>query len=322
MASTFRKALEAATGRSEFIFVVFADIRGFSSFSMRHEAPDVAMYIKRVYMRLIDDFFPFASFYKATGDGLLMTVPYKESNVQNKARATVGACFKALKAFPNICAGDSMINFPAPDKIGFGVSRGTACCLVSGRTVLDYSGHLLNLTARLMDLARPSGIVLDGVFGMELLTPATQSKFDSDDVYIRSVAEDKTRQVFFQKGVVELSLDAHRPIRVELWETVEQKGTPKTVKEWKEVAPRFRIDLPNRLKRPDLVRVELLSKLIRGSRVVSGKFVSTSFEDLSHIEIQNKDHIVLDVEKILSQAKTRKLRQKDMLEVSVSYVPR
>ncbi len=320
MAITLRRALESATGRSEFIFVVYADIRGFSSFSMRHEAPDVAMYIKRVYMRLIDDFFPFASFYKATGDGLLMTVPYQESDVQEKARATVGACFKALKAFPTICAGDSMINFPAPDKIGFGVSRGTACCLVSGRTVLDYSGHLLNLTARLMDLARPQGIVLDGVLGVEMLTSSMRSRFETDDVYIRSVAEDKTRQVFFQKGVVEFPEEAHRPIRVELWDTLDPSNWPKTVKEWKDVAPRLRINLPDRLKRPDLLKVELVHKLIRGSRVIAGKWTHKPFEHFTHVETQNKDRIMLDVDEMLSYAKGKKLRQKDLLNVNVSYV--
>jgi class 3 adenylate cyclase len=69
----FKRSLKRAGGRSEYVFSLFADIRGFTEFSKAHEAPDIAMYIKRVYLNLIDDYFPFASFYKPTGDGLLLT---------------------------------------------------------------------------------------------------------------------------------------------------------------------------------------------------------------------------------------------------------
>lgn len=68
MDGELRELLEKAKGRSEYIFAVVADIRGFSAFSQRHESPEVATYVKRVYIQLIDNYFPFATFYKATGD--------------------------------------------------------------------------------------------------------------------------------------------------------------------------------------------------------------------------------------------------------------
>ena len=58
MHTQFRGHLENAKGQSEFIIAVNLDIRGFSSFSKNVESPDVAMYIKRIYMKLIDNYFP------------------------------------------------------------------------------------------------------------------------------------------------------------------------------------------------------------------------------------------------------------------------
>jgi len=65
---SFRDLLAEAQGRSEFVIVVVADVRGFSAFSKRHESTDIAMFIKRFYMRLMDDYFANASFYKTTLD--------------------------------------------------------------------------------------------------------------------------------------------------------------------------------------------------------------------------------------------------------------
>ena len=62
-----------------------------------------------------------------------------------------------------------MINFETPQHIGFAVSRGTACRIDSDNGVIDYSGHLLNLTARLLEIAQPNGVVIDSAFGLHLL---------------------------------------------------------------------------------------------------------------------------------------------------------
>ena len=57
MLAQFRKKLEHAEGRSEFVIAVICDIRGFSAFSTSHESPDTAMFIKRFYLTLLDDYF-------------------------------------------------------------------------------------------------------------------------------------------------------------------------------------------------------------------------------------------------------------------------
>lgn len=199
----FREALDGATGRSEFVIVVFIDIREFSPFSQRCESPDTAMFIKRVYMKIIDSYFEnFASFYKSTGDGLLLTIPFNESDLKEMCQKTIASCIACHSEFGNICNNDPMITFAVPNKIGIGVARGTACCLVSGEMIIDYSGRLLNLASRLTQLAKPSGIIIDGNFGINLLSDEQQSYFQEDNVYLDGIAEDEPIKIFIPKNLL------------------------------------------------------------------------------------------------------------------------
>src|SRR5439155_23105168 len=134
------------------------------------------------YQRMVNDYFPGANFVKPTGDGLLMTFQYSESTLMGTAKVVIEACMKCLSDFPTICAGDPMINFAPPQAIGFGVAHGTACCLFSGEQVLDYSGRLLNLTARVLDVARPSGVVIDGAFQRAVIPEPYREQFKEQPV--------------------------------------------------------------------------------------------------------------------------------------------
>lgn len=312
-----KKALPQAEGRSEFIVAVVADIRGFSEFSIVRESPETAMYIRRVYVQLISRYFPQASFYKPTGDGLLMTIPYNDKTLRGVATAIVAACLRCVEEFGNICQGDPMINFDVPSRIGFGVARGTACCLVSGRRVLDYSGHLLNLTSRLTDLARPSGIVIDGELGLDLLSEDQQSLFQEDQVCMRSVAEETPRTVYIQKGVVEIPEETRRPLRFEEWQTVE---ISKTVREWKMLASRFRVELLKRLKRPDGIHVEMEHQKFRKGKIVPG-VVSVPPVTFQHVLQANRSLIRLHVDDMVSYLRRHRIPQGTSVKVTINYVP-
>ena len=111
------------------------------------------MYVKRLYLELLEKYFPTASFSKPTGDGLLLIFPYDEHTLKAVCNQVVDSCLKCHAEFSQICAGDPMLNFELPGAIGFGIARGPACCLYSGKQIIDYSGHLLNLSARLNDRA-------------------------------------------------------------------------------------------------------------------------------------------------------------------------
>ena len=214
----FRNALDTATGLSQFVIAVIIDIRGFSAFSQTRESPDIAMYIKRVYMKLIDSYFNFASFYKAAGDGLFLIIPFEENNLKETAQKTVASCIACHTEFGNICSGDPMINFEVPKKIGMGISRGTACCLVSGENTIDYSGRLLNLTSRLTGLARPSGIIIDGGFDINLLDRNIRDNFQERDVYLDGIFEDEPIRVYFTKEFTTIPKHNTQPIAAERWQ--------------------------------------------------------------------------------------------------------
>jgi class 3 adenylate cyclase len=213
MKETLRQALEEAVGTTEFLIIAVGDIRGFTGFSLNHESEEVALVLKRVFIKLIDEYFPFADYFNTTGDGLLLGIHYDEKDVKEKAQATVRACLNAVRDFPKFCKNDPMINFQAPERIGFGVARGAACALVSDGKVIDYTGDLPNLAARLQDLARPKGVVLDSNVGIELLPPATRRLFRPDKVYLRSIAERQPRSIHVLKSVVEIPAAVRKPIR-------------------------------------------------------------------------------------------------------------
>lgn len=167
-----------------------------------------------MFIRLIDEYFPFATFYKSTGDGLLMTVHFNRTTVHEMVRRSAAAALRAVEEFPEMTRGNPMITFPTPQLLGIGLSRGTTCCLMSGDHILDYSGHLLNLASRLMDLGRPSGVVMDGTFGFDLLDEETQAQFLPAEAYIRGVAETEPHRIYIQKDRVVLPDYVLHPLNV------------------------------------------------------------------------------------------------------------
>jgi class 3 adenylate cyclase len=318
MHRALREALTDAVGRSEFVIVVVADIRGFSSFSKEHESPDTAMYIKRVYSKLIDKYFSGASFYKPTGDGLLVTIPYNEKNLEEVANTTIKSCLSCLQEFANICADDNMINFSVPKLIGFGVARGTACCLHSGDKILDYSGHLLNLASRLMNLARPSGIVIDSAFKIELLAEDVRANFDEAKVYVRSLAENEPMTIYITRGLTEIPFEAHNPPNLDRWEeyTKEEKHSL-----WPKFGPNFRLDLNEPLKRPDAVDVRIIFPTYDRKKLQKDVSTVIYFKDWTYLTSGGVPHLRIDIDKMLKIERIAQLPSKSKITLRVRYVP-
>ncbi|MFC1522888.1 hypothetical protein ACFL6Y_10815 [Elusimicrobiota bacterium] len=253
MIKKFRKALEKAQGRSEFVIAVMCDIRGFSEFSTTHESPDTAMFIKRIYIQLIDKYFSGAHFVKPTGDGLMLIFKYTEGSLLEVSKEVMHACFRCMKEFPGICKDDPMINFKTPPLIAFGISRGPACCLYSGKQLLDYAGHLLNLATRLMDLARPSGIVIDGQYLKNVIPTRLQNRFIEKGVYIRGIAEEEPHPVFYSKSEVKLPEIALVPLKSYKWSRIEKLLK---LKDLKMLTGNFIIRLPTKAHLPIKIKAE------------------------------------------------------------------
>ena len=125
----------------------------------------------------------------------------------------ISNCFQCLVEFPGICAGDPMINFKTPENIGFGIARGTACYLYSKDQIIDYSGQRLNLCSRLMDLARPSGIVIDDHFLHEIIAEDLIDTFVEKEIYIRGIAEEKSYKIFYLEDYVTIPDEFLSPLK-------------------------------------------------------------------------------------------------------------
>ena len=232
MVNELRKLLDDAKGSTEHIIAIVLDIRGFTPFCKEEESINVANFLKRVYTRIIDDYFPKASFYKPTGDGLLIIIKYTSDSLKDAVAYTMTTCLRLLVDFKKLREGDDMIYFPTPEMVGIGISRGAACCISSGETIIDYSGRVINLAARLNDFARPSGIVFDAGLGMTLLPKDMRELFLCDNVFIRGIAEDKHISVCFTKNHTIIPDSRKQPLNEPEW--VEQQSDIRTYKELKE----------------------------------------------------------------------------------------
>jgi hypothetical protein len=171
-----------------------------------------------------------------------------------------------------------------------------------------------------MDHARPSGVVLDGAFGIELLDKETQGLFVADNVCVRGVAEIEPVTVYTLKGVVEIPEEARRPIRPEVWEL---EGYSLKLREWKTVEPRFAVPLTKRLKRSDEMRVHLVHRARRGRKAVSGMDEVWELEvsEYQYEVIANLPMVIVNVNAVLEYAKGKRMTLAEELTVRVAYVP-
>ena len=279
MHRVFRKLIEDATGVSEFVIAVNLDIRGFSAFSKKVESPDVALFIKKVYAKLIDNYFPDASFFKPTGDGLLITIPYTEENLENIARNIIGSCFRVMRDFGSFCTNDPMINFDVPTVIGIGLSRGTACRIVSKDKILDYSGRVLNLASRLMDLARPSGIVFDADFGIGILSDEQIKEFAKDNIYLKGIAEREPIDIYYTKELTHIPPLSKQPIDKIKWNILEQTFTLRKIED---LGPRFFFFLEKQPVDPSEIRIRVTHPCVVRGKERKGFIIIFNFSDFKY----------------------------------------
>lgn len=221
-----RELLGSARAESCQVVATFLDIRGFSTFSAQGESFDSALYLRSVFTTILSSHFDDTAFFKPTGDGLLLihelppdaqAVPGIISSILSRAVTLVGA-------FGQITADDYMINFPVPQKLGVGIARGSATRLISDGGVLDYTGRCLNLAARLMDKARPSGVVFSDTHAKHLMTPEVALRFTDDEVCIRGIAEQEPIPI-----VISTDVEINESDREPIPEGSNRWGDPRTM---------------------------------------------------------------------------------------------
>src|SRR5947208_3247076 len=105
MHRTVKAALPTASGSLARILVAFVDIRGFSLFLREVEAPEATAYLRCLYLQLLDNYFVDATFFKLTGDGLMIIYEYPEFPVDSfttLANRIVSAALRLMDAFPQL----------------------------------------------------------------------------------------------------------------------------------------------------------------------------------------------------------------------------
>jgi class 3 adenylate cyclase len=218
MATSALDRLRTARGESCQVLAVFVDVRGFSTFAGVAESTDTALFLRTMYTRLIDNYFLDADFFKPTGDGLMIVRELTADADELIARTQqwVASSLKLIEEFSHISDDDLLINIAVPDRVGVGIARGAATKLVDEEgTTIDYSGRCLNLAARLMDLARPEGVVFQDKHAVALLGEDLAQRMSTDEVYIRGIADSDPMKVYLSSEWVKVPAIAKAPIAYE-----------------------------------------------------------------------------------------------------------
>ncbi|MDP1871924.1 MAG: hypothetical protein Q8K61_09920 [Gallionella sp.] len=304
---------QQADGRSEFVIAVVVDIRDFSGFSKNHEAPDIAMFIKKFYAAMLKDYFTEATYAKPTGDGLLMLFTYSEKNLSTVSEHVISNCLKAVNDFPQMLASDPMLNYSIPNRIGFGIARGTAFCLYAGKEIIDYSGQVLNLASRLNDFARPKGVVIDGAYMIGVIPEEFRSLFTKDEnVFIRGIAETTSTSIYHSKDV-SVSESTRTPISLDVWEKTEKVLKFSDIKL---LSGNYFISLP---KTP-VSKEKISARAIWPNKKILGHVKYYSIDVSSYTNDANGPKVNVSLEKLKDHLKNQKITNNVDITLEVQFV--
>jgi hypothetical protein len=214
------------------------------------------------------------------------------------------------------------MNFDVPTKIGIGFARGAACRLASGDMTLDYSGKVLNLASRLMDMARPAGIVFDESFDRGALEAPIRKKFSDEKVYVRGVAEKTPVRVCYLDKITSIPADYKRPLDKVVWRTIQRTLTFKALKER---APNYRLSLPT----PPLDETDIVVKFEYPGVGTSGRRLkeATGFLTLGQgkfsVYSEAEDwYVAIDVEATCNALESQQVKDQWHVKLKVQYPER
>lgn len=233
MKEDWLELLKNARGISEYIFAISIDIRGFTSYCMRVDSQNVATYISKLYQKILNDYFPIVRYSKPMGDGLFITIKYNEDNLVELSNRIVDRCIALVDDFPMLMDDESMITDALPDRIGIGLTRDSACCIITDEEeIIDYSGKTLNHASRLMDKARPCGLVCDLRQFDGILKTEIRELFEEDSICLRGISEKTPIKILYLSGKVLIDERDRTPINEPAWNEIKQNYKHKTIKAW------------------------------------------------------------------------------------------
>jgi class 3 adenylate cyclase len=195
-------SLRDARAESLQVVAIFVDIRGFSAFAVRGSFP-TAYYLKSLYTEILANRFADCDFHKLTGDGVMLIhhLPSDDARWPEFICSLVERSRKLVSDFPNLLEDDYTVTKDRPKLLGIGLARGEATRLHSGRRTIDYTGPCLNLAARLMDKARPSGVVFVESHAEQVLGDLL-GELEEDSICIRGISDDVPMKIYTTPEVI------------------------------------------------------------------------------------------------------------------------
>lgn len=160
-------------GERKIVTIMFADVRGFTSFSARVEPEEVVAVLNEIFLLVINAIqMEGGMLNKFLGDGLMAVfgVPVP---IVNHAQAAARAALRARKAVESLSMSRRALGLD-PLRIGIGLNTGevvAGCVGTTERAEYSVIGHAVNLAARLESIAA-AGQILMGPETLVLLRDA------------------------------------------------------------------------------------------------------------------------------------------------------
>jgi len=196
---------------------------------------------------------------------------------------------------------------------GMEPSSACACMSVLG---IDYSGRLLNLASRLTDIARPSGIVIDGSFGINLLSEEQQDNFEEAEVYLDGIHEYDPIQVYFTKEFTTIPKRNRQPIAAKRWQH------EKDVKPYRDLLKfnSFRYSLKSEPRSSDDIKITIEHSKVIGGRVSKQYSSYYDFEDFTYLMIADKPIVRVDFAALREILKPQRVKKNMNVIIDIAYV--
>jgi class 3 adenylate cyclase len=315
MYAKFRELLERAVGHNEWVVAINADIRGFSGI-MSGDPAQTALYLRAVYGKILDNHFKERSFFKPTGDGLLVIVPFPptEEKLAEVTEAVIGDALALHGGFAEMIAKDKLLQFPHPEEIGIGLAVGSVSRLVAGKATLDYTGRALNLASRLMDLARPSGVVFDSSLDFSALERDVQEQFRPDHVYLRGVAEQDGVDFYFTSPPTLIPERYRKPITKAVLFEEESRST--TGAEARKLSPLYYERLTFEPSDRSTIEVLVVYPVKGGGKGKGRRWFTPEFE---YVVQRGLPSVVLDYPDIADKLRARGVPPRTKVSVDIAY---
>jgi hypothetical protein len=241
-------------------------------------------------------------------------MPHNEENLDEVLKKTITSCLKVMVDFSSFCSRDPLINFNVPGKVGIGLSRGSACRLFSEDKTLDYSGSVLNIASRLMDLARPMGIVFDANLGIELLPDRVIKLFEKDYAFIKGISEGEPIDIYRTKNIRIPPLNK-QPIGDMKWEV---KEDTKKLKQIKDFGPWFAYNLPSKPINLDQIKVKISHPGVIRGRKRTGIAITFNFDNFEYYLEAGKPNVRISFDSLAKRLEENGV--KDSWDVGIEII--